>query len=214
MRGRPASNNALGPGFPLTHAPVRWRRTRESETDMFQRGSFLLAAEDEIMAHTLRAPMQRYAVVRWTAELDQVGTTLNGAEHWAGLVIDLDPIEDRALGYLGEIRTANALLPILAISSRPVPELMNGCHALRVELVCKPLDSSNLTSFVQRALVHSWLPDGRVFGQYQILANGSAGTSATFTAHGYTDLDRDGNYANYSANRQLQPWLITPPNVY
>jgi DNA-binding NarL/FixJ family response regulator len=129
---------------------------------MFQRGSFLLAAEDEIMAHTLRAPMQRYAVVRWTRELDTVSASLDSSEHWAGLVIDLDPVEQQALDFLSALRASNPLLPILAIASRPHPALMNGCHVLRVELVCKPLEPSNLISFVQRALVHSWLPDGRV----------------------------------------------------
>jgi prepilin-type N-terminal cleavage/methylation domain-containing protein len=59
-----------------------------------------------------------------------------------------------------------------------------------------------------------WNPDGRVYGQYRVVATGGSQSNATFVADGFTDLDVDGNYAHYTADPLLQPWVVTATNIY
>ena len=60
-----------------------------------------------------------------------------------------------------------------------------------------------------------WVPDGKVYGQYQVTATGG-GTSQTaqFTASAYSDIDGDMNLTHYQANRAFKPQMLTGNTVY
>ncbi len=59
-----------------------------------------------------------------------------------------------------------------------------------------------------------WVPDGPVYGQYQVTSNTMAGDLAEFEAHGWADLDGDGNLCHYMANPQVKPILLVDNLTY
>jgi prepilin-type N-terminal cleavage/methylation domain-containing protein len=60
-----------------------------------------------------------------------------------------------------------------------------------------------------------WVPDGKVYGQYQVIAvSGSVPGAAQFTASAYGDIDGDGNYSQYQANRYFKPQMLTANITY
>ncbi len=60
-----------------------------------------------------------------------------------------------------------------------------------------------------------WVPDGRVYGQYQVSAiPGSTPQSAAFNASAFADIDGDGNYSYYHTNRARKPEMLTQNIVY
>lgn len=144
---------------------------------MFQRGFFLVIVRDDGLAHTLLETMQRYTVTRRVRCYKEALPLLTPHARWSGLVMDLDAVEGQEVAALERVREVHPLVPILALSSMPSPDLINSLHALRAELVCKPAGSENVTSFVQRALVAGWLPDDRVAAWVDELARRHALTA-------------------------------------
>ena len=60
-----------------------------------------------------------------------------------------------------------------------------------------------------------WVPDGKVYGQYEVLAAPrSQGVVSGFTGTATSDIDGDGNYARYVTNRDVKPGLTTANIVY
>ncbi len=59
-----------------------------------------------------------------------------------------------------------------------------------------------------------WLPEGQIYGQYEVQTNGANGLTADLTASGFGDIDGDGNYAHFLANKASKPFMATPTNVY
>jgi type II secretory pathway pseudopilin PulG len=59
-----------------------------------------------------------------------------------------------------------------------------------------------------------WVPDGRVYGQYQVLANAMQGQLASFTANAFADIDGDGNLSQFTATTATRSAMLTPTNVY
>lgn len=137
---------------------------------MFQRGFFLLVIRDDGLAHSLTEPIQRYSVVRRARSYAEAKTMLVPHSRWSGVVVDLDGFDADPLETIQCVREAHPLVPVLALASTVTPELLNGMHAFRAELVLKPLGERNVVSFVQRALVSGWLPDERVAAWVEELA--------------------------------------------
>ena len=129
---------------------------------MFQRGFFLLVVRDDALAVTVGEPIQRYSVLRRARSVAEATTMLVANDRWSGVVVDLDADDPEPLVSMQRLRLVHPLVPVLALASKVTPELVNGLHAVRAELVLKPVGELNLVSFVQRALVSGWLPDERV----------------------------------------------------
>lgn len=129
---------------------------------MFQRGFFLMVIRDDGLAQALSEPMQRYSVVRRARSYREAVSMLVPRARWSGLVVDLDGFDANPFETMKCLREAHPLVPVLALASSVTPELVNGLHAHRAEIVLKPVGEANIVSFVQRALVSGWLPDERV----------------------------------------------------
>ena len=69
------------------------------------------------------------------------------------------------------------------------------------------------TSYDWNAL--GWVPDGKVYGQYQAVAlpPATAGV-AMFTASAFADIDGDGNYSHYLATQSAKTELLTGNIIY
>jgi prepilin-type N-terminal cleavage/methylation domain-containing protein len=58
-----------------------------------------------------------------------------------------------------------------------------------------------------------WVPDGRVYGQYEASATG-VGDVSIFETNAYADVDGDGNLCHYRATHLLKAELMTPNTIY
>lgn len=59
-----------------------------------------------------------------------------------------------------------------------------------------------------------WTPDGKVYGQYEAIASDLQGDLATMELNAYSDIDGDGNLANYRSTNYLKPMMLTNTTVY
>ena len=59
-----------------------------------------------------------------------------------------------------------------------------------------------------------WTPDGRVYGQYSVIANDLPGELAAFLGHAYADIDGDSNYAHFQNSEHLKPVMMTGNTIY
>jgi prepilin-type N-terminal cleavage/methylation domain-containing protein len=59
-----------------------------------------------------------------------------------------------------------------------------------------------------------WTPDGKVYGQYEVIATDSVGLDAFFQANAYADIDGDGNLSHYQATHEFKGVMLTPNVVY
>lgn len=75
-----------------------------------------------------------------------------------------------------------------------------------------PFPATETTSYDWNMV--GWVPDGRVYGQYQVIANAMPGQLASFTADAFADVDGDGNASHYLATTAYRSTMMTPNNVY
>ena len=129
---------------------------------MSKQGAFLLVIRDEGLASRLSEQIQRYSIVRHVRSYREAAPLLLMNGHWSGVVLDINGFDPDPLSAAKHLREAHALVPMLILASQAGAELINGLHALRAELVMKPIGDVNLAIFIRRALVSGWLPDKRV----------------------------------------------------
>ena len=58
-----------------------------------------------------------------------------------------------------------------------------------------------------------WWPDGRVYGQYEVVSDNSNSTSI-FTGDAYSDIDGDGNLTNFQIDENNKPQMLTSNTIY
>jgi DNA-binding NarL/FixJ family response regulator len=129
---------------------------------MLNRGFFLLISRDDGLAQQVTELAQRYAVVIRACSLAEADIMLRRNRSWSGVLLDLDDGAAEPLASAKRLRETDVLVPVLAIATSSSAELINGVHALRMELVLKPADSGNFVSFLSRSLLIGWLPDERI----------------------------------------------------
>lgn len=150
--------NARAVALPATR--YYWRT--ESGVALQRRGYSLLLTRDECVAGRLMEQAQRFTIVLRAPSYAHARSMLPRRPDWAGLLIDLDEHEADPLSVARGLREIDSLVPMLALSSRCSPELINGLHAARVELTVKPVQVANVESFLRRALVSGFIPDARL----------------------------------------------------
>ena|GEM_PF-2159421 len=128
---------------------------------MFQRGWFLIEAEDAEVAATAREVVQLYGVARaWhAATRESCEALLAERGRVAGLIVELT---DRPIARLQELRELAPSTPILALAHAADAALVNASQHANIELAIVPVQLPSLVSFVQRALSASFLPHAGV----------------------------------------------------
>jgi DNA-binding NarL/FixJ family response regulator len=133
---------------------------------MFHRGWFWLHTGSSALDEHIVSITRHYGVLR-TGTLDEAGSELaRDPRRWAGLITEVSS----NLFAVDALRRRAPTLPILALVDSPQPALVNMLQARGIELAALPLDTPRLTAFVQRAFATSFLPDERVAGLVQGLA--------------------------------------------
>lgn len=59
-----------------------------------------------------------------------------------------------------------------------------------------------------------WVPDGKVYGQYEVIAQAEESDLATFVVNGYADIDGDTNLSHFRADEMLKPVMLTGNVIY
>jgi DNA-binding NarL/FixJ family response regulator len=133
---------------------------------MFHRGWFWLNTGSEALDARIEEVARHYGVLR-AGPLDEAGVEVaRDPRRWAGLITGIHG----NLFALEVLRRRAPTLPILALVSDPQPALVNMLQARGIEIAALPVDVARLTAFVQRAFASSFLPDDRVAGTLQSLA--------------------------------------------
>jgi DNA-binding CsgD family transcriptional regulator len=133
---------------------------------MFHRGWFWLNTGSEALDGRIDEVARHYGVLR-TGSLDEATSEIaRDPRRWAGLITGVHG----NLFALEALRRRAPTLPILALVSDPQPALVNMLQARGIEIAALPVDVARLTAFVQRAFTSSFLPDDRVAGTLQGLA--------------------------------------------
>ena len=114
----------------------------------------------------------------------------------AELPMNLDAIRSTEVGYLAEwdVYTSCAARPV-DVPGRTAEDFAPAASEIDWDLL-------------------GWRPDGRVYGQYHVVANDSPGELADLTGVALGDLDGDGDLASYETSRDGKPVLLTANHVY
>lgn len=59
-----------------------------------------------------------------------------------------------------------------------------------------------------------WVPDGKVYGQYEVIADNQNNAVPTFIVNGYSDIDGDGNLAHWEGSESFKPAMTTENTIY
>src|SRR3954464_4196789 len=94
---------------------------------------FILVTSDTETARAICELVQRYAGSRHVHTSPELASELAPGTHWAGLVFDLDGFDADPLATMAQLRMSHPLLPVLAITSRTTPQLVNALHLHRAE---------------------------------------------------------------------------------
>jgi DNA-binding NarL/FixJ family response regulator len=134
---------------------------------MFHRGWFWLNTGSLALDERIDDVVRHYGVLR-SGSLDEAAAEVaREPRRWAGLVT---LVTGTNLFALEALRRHAPTLPILALVREPHPALVNTLQSRGIEIAALPLDVQRVTAFVQRAFATSFLPDERVAGLIQGLA--------------------------------------------
>jgi DNA-binding NarL/FixJ family response regulator len=133
---------------------------------MFHRGWFWLHTGSSVLEEHVVGITRHYGVLR-TGTLDEASAEIaRDPRRWAGLITQVSG----HVFAIEALRRRAPTLPVLALVDTPQPALVNLLQSRGVEIAALPLDAPRLTAFVQRAFASSFLPDERVAGLVQGLA--------------------------------------------
>jgi two-component system vancomycin resistance associated response regulator VraR len=126
-------------------------------------GRFLIVDPDlrtaQIVADACRAFRATDVLAEFGAALD----VLDSARRLVAMITEVEfPGEEDGLDLVRCARTLRPLLPVLVLTSRTDPTLINGAHALRAEYHCKPTHRSSLRGFLRRAVALERIEDERI----------------------------------------------------
>jgi DNA-binding NarL/FixJ family response regulator len=127
-----------------------------------QTRSLIVASRDALLIERLERAADSHQVVLHVSSASDVVTVLRQQACPAGVLIDLEYRGGEALQQLHALRGADPLVSALVLAERPLAALVNGLHALRVEVLVKPLPHDAIDSFLARSLARGWLSDRHV----------------------------------------------------
>jgi DNA-binding NarL/FixJ family response regulator len=125
------------------------------------RSLIVVTADEQLLEQLKRAVGERRVELQLADASDLVGV-LQSQACPAGALIDLQSPGIEVLSKMHELRTADPLVSVLVLAAHPSAPLVNGLHALRAEVVMKPVPCDALDSFVGRSLARGWLSDRHV----------------------------------------------------
>lgn len=132
-----------------------------SETNAAASGKpkLLIVEDDPALGRSLQRGTRAYFDVLMTTSLDAAFEVLDNKVTIAAAVVDINLPDGTGFDVVETLRQRDRNLPVLILTGSNDPATINRAHALRVEFVCKPFFSENLSQFVQRTLSGSQYGD-------------------------------------------------------
>lgn len=111
----------------------------------------------ELVAESCRA----FRVTEVAADFEAATAVLESPKRLVALICELELPGGNGMDLILRVRKERPLLPILVLTSRTDPALINRAHRLRAEYHCKPTHRSSLRGFLRRAVAFERVPDER-----------------------------------------------------
>ncbi len=119
----------------------------------------LIVEDDPALGRSLQRGTRAYFDVVMTTSLDAAFEVIDNRVEIAAAVVDINLPDGTGFDVVESLRQRDRNLPVLILTGSNDPATINRAHALRVEFVCKPYFSENLSQFVQRTLSGSQYGD-------------------------------------------------------
>lgn len=133
-------------------------------------GIFLVVEDEVATAHALVRLLRRHRQTEVAFSVQQAQRALGVRSDWTGLVVDIGLPDGSGLGLVSQARDKQPLLPVLVLTGRHDPEVINRSYQLRAEFVCKPPAEEHILTFVRRAIAFERIPDERLMSVVEELS--------------------------------------------
>lgn len=133
-------------------------------------GIFLVVEDELATAHALVRLLRRYRETEAAFSVQQAERALTRRGDWTGLVVDIGLPDGSGLGLVSRARNRQPLLPVLVLTGRHDPEVINKSYQLRADFVCKPPSEENILAFVRHAIAFEKIPDERLMSVVEELS--------------------------------------------
>jgi FixJ family two-component response regulator len=125
-------------------------------------GLFLVVEDEVRTATALVRLMRRHRETEAVFSFREAQQALLKRADWIGLVVDIGLPDGSGLHVISLARERQPLLPVLVLTGRHDPDVINRSHQLRAEFLCKPPRDEDLLAFVRRAIAFEKVPDDRL----------------------------------------------------
>lgn len=126
-------------------------------------GQFLIVEDDLGTIRALSRILGRYRGVVCARTVDEGRVTLGGdASVWTGLVVDVGLPDGSGLEIVRVARAHLPVVPVLVLTGRHDPPVINRSHQLRAEFCCKPASEDDVVAFARRAVALERIPNERL----------------------------------------------------
>ncbi len=125
-------------------------------------GRFLIVDPDEPTARALAETCRAFRVTETARDCTEATVILDSPKRLVALITEIDLPSGDGLDLVVHARKRRPLLPVLVLTSRAEPALINRAHLLRAEYHCKPTHRSSLRGFLRRAIALERVEDQRI----------------------------------------------------
>lgn len=148
--------------FDLTHIsrPPGWRDCGKLMKAVL--GRFLIVDPDLDTAEVVATACREFRATDVVTDAPEASAILESRRRLVAMILEAELPSGSGLHLASIARKQRPLLPILVLTSRTDPELINGAHALRAEYHCKPTHRSALRGFMRRAVSFERVEDQRI----------------------------------------------------
>lgn len=125
-------------------------------------GTFLIVEPDIPVAELLAGMCRRIRTARVATTLTDARSQLASRPRLTGMILEVDLPDGCGTGLLRELRTLYPMLPILVLTAKITPDIINRSHRYRAEFHAKPTRRIALVGFIRRAVAFERIPDQRI----------------------------------------------------
>lgn len=125
-------------------------------------GRFLIVDPDEQTARALADTCRAFRVTETVRDYTEAVRVLDSPRRLVALITEIDLPSKDGLELVVRARKTLPLLPVLVLTARAEPALINRAHLLRAEYHCKPTHRSSLRGFLRRAIAMERVEDQRI----------------------------------------------------
>ena len=122
----------------------------------------LIVEDEQRLGEGISRIVGRYRPVKWVRSVSEGQVEFGPGARWTALIADIGLPDGSGLEVVKVARDRYPLLPVLVLTARIEPQLINRAHALRAEYLCKPAGDEELGGFLRRCIAFERVPDDRV----------------------------------------------------